>query len=212
MPAPSPLPAGQATISFAVVLAGQPLPDAFQVASLLVEQTLDRPSSARIAIAVTPETLSGFTSSAEFGMGRALEIGAGYDQQTSPIFTGRVATVWISSAENASSPVMTIDALGLDAGPPAPKKRAPVLVLTYLQDVLGFNLECDGQARGMARVSGFVRFAGSTLARPGDTLALAGFGARYDGNAFVRAVRHELAGGNWTTTAALGPAVNPVTD
>lgn len=56
----------------------------------------------------------------------------------------------------------------------------------------------------LAKIRGTVRFQGSASIVPGDTLTLAGLGERFDGNAYVTGVMHELRDGDWTTIATIG--------
>ena len=56
----------------------------------------------------------------------------------------------------------------------------------------------------LAKIRGIVRFQGSSLVTPGTTLELAGLGERFDGNAYVSGVTHELRDGDWTTIATVG--------
>jgi len=59
---------------------------------------------------------------------------------------------------------------------------------------------------GLARICGRMKFQGSALAKPGTLIDVAGVGARFNGAVFVTAVTHEIAEGNWVTTAAFGLA------
>lgn len=56
----------------------------------------------------------------------------------------------------------------------------------------------------LAKVRGEIRFQGSLLVKPGTTVQLTGFGARFTGTAFVSGVTHQLAEGMWTTAIELG--------
>jgi Rhs element Vgr protein len=56
----------------------------------------------------------------------------------------------------------------------------------------------------LAKVRGELRFQGSLLVQPGTTVQLDGFGARFNGTAFVSGVIHQLAEGMWTTTIEIG--------
>lgn len=56
----------------------------------------------------------------------------------------------------------------------------------------------------LARVRGRARFQGSALVLPGKVVELAGVGARFNGKAWVGAVRHEVADGEWTTEVEFG--------
>lgn len=56
----------------------------------------------------------------------------------------------------------------------------------------------------LAKIRGTVRFQGSSLLLPGGTLELSGLGGRFDGNAYVGAILHELRDGDWTTVATIG--------
>ena len=58
----------------------------------------------------------------------------------------------------------------------------------------------------LAQVQGSARFQGSAAVKPGSTIELAGVGDRFNGNAFVSAVRHAIRDGRWVTTAQFGMA------
>jgi Rhs element Vgr protein len=56
----------------------------------------------------------------------------------------------------------------------------------------------------LARIRGRIRFEGDAAVRPGSTVALEGFGERFNGSAFVSGIRHELYDGGWTMDVAIG--------
>ncbi len=56
----------------------------------------------------------------------------------------------------------------------------------------------------LARIRGSIRFKGNAETLPGMTVELAGFGDRFNGNAFVSGIRHELYDGGWTSDIAIG--------
>jgi Rhs element Vgr protein len=56
----------------------------------------------------------------------------------------------------------------------------------------------------LARIRGHIRFEGNAAILPGMTIELVGFGDRFNGNAFVGGVRHELYDGGWTLDVAVG--------
>jgi Rhs element Vgr protein len=56
----------------------------------------------------------------------------------------------------------------------------------------------------LSKVRGRVKFTGYGDINPGDIIELKGFGDRFNGRAFVTGVRHEIAGGLWTTDAQFG--------
>ncbi|MDB5710423.1 MAG: Rhs element Vgr protein [Sphingomonas bacterium] len=58
----------------------------------------------------------------------------------------------------------------------------------------------------LAKLRGEVRFSGSALAVTGCMVTLAGLGARFNGDAWVSGVHHQLAEGWWRTTCELGLA------
>lgn len=58
----------------------------------------------------------------------------------------------------------------------------------------------------LAQLQGSVRFQGSALVKPGKFVKLDGLGDRFNGKAFVSAVRHVLRDGDWMTIAQLGMA------
>lgn len=56
----------------------------------------------------------------------------------------------------------------------------------------------------LARIRGSIRFKGNAEILPGMTVELAGFGDRFNGNAFVSGIRHEFYHGGWTSDIAIG--------
>ncbi len=56
----------------------------------------------------------------------------------------------------------------------------------------------------LAKIKGKVTFAGSTEVNPGKLIKLEGFGARFNGTAYVSKVVHELSEGIWKTEAGFG--------
>ncbi len=56
----------------------------------------------------------------------------------------------------------------------------------------------------LSKVRGRVKFQGLPEVKPNTTIQLSGVGDRFNGKAFVSAVRHQLAEGNWTTDAQFG--------
>ncbi len=58
----------------------------------------------------------------------------------------------------------------------------------------------------LARIQGRVLFQGNAFALPGKMITLAGLSDRFNGNAFISAVKHTIEDGNWTTEVNIGLA------
>jgi phage protein D len=56
----------------------------------------------------------------------------------------------------------------------------------------------------LAKIRGRFRFQGSALAQPGCMITLAGLGSRFNGNAYVSGVHHQVVEGAWTTETEVG--------
>lgn len=56
----------------------------------------------------------------------------------------------------------------------------------------------------LARIRGTVAFQGNSLAEPGKTIELAGLGVRFNGDAFIARVTHNVEKGNWVTEVGFG--------
>jgi Rhs element Vgr protein len=56
----------------------------------------------------------------------------------------------------------------------------------------------------LAKIRGRARFTGFAGIKPGDTVKLSGVGDRFNGNAFVTAVRQDIGGGTWETQIQFG--------
>lgn len=59
----------------------------------------------------------------------------------------------------------------------------------------------------LAKVRGRVKFEGFAAVMPGKMLEIQGIGERFEGGVFVSGVRHQFAGGSWTTDVQFG--LNP---
>lgn len=66
------------------------------------------------------------------------------------------------------------------------------------------------QRQRLAKIRGRVRFRGCKALNPGDLVALAGVGDRFNGTVLVSGVRHEISGGAWTTDVQFGLSPLPV--
>lgn len=97
----------------------------------------------------------------------------------------------------------------------------PVLRLTLGESILSFNAELDAQRQAseleasawanasllrmrLSALKGSVSFQGNGTVLPGKMVLLEGVGARYNGNAFVSSVNHQIADGSWKTTVEFG--------
>ena len=56
----------------------------------------------------------------------------------------------------------------------------------------------------LAKIRGYVCFQGSALVKPGKTIKLEGVGERFNGNAFISGVHHNINNGRWITTVDFG--------
>ncbi|MHA7102254.1 type VI secretion system tip protein VgrG [Roseivirga pacifica] len=56
----------------------------------------------------------------------------------------------------------------------------------------------------MNKITGTASFQGSAKAVPGCIVEFQGVGERFNGNAFISGVEHEVANGNWVTTVKIG--------
>ncbi|MEM8527459.1 MAG: type VI secretion system tip protein VgrG [Bacteroidota bacterium] len=62
------------------------------------------------------------------------------------------------------------------------------------------------QKSRLSKIVGQCRFDGQAKVKPGTVIKLGGVGKRFNGNAYVTGVHHELAEGNWFTNAQFGLA------
>ena len=64
------------------------------------------------------------------------------------------------------------------------------------------------QRSRLSKIKGSVSYPGSLKAQPGDLIELQGFGARFNGDAFVSAVLHDFREGDWVTETTIGLKTN----
>lgn len=60
------------------------------------------------------------------------------------------------------------------------------------------------QQTRLARIQGSVEFQGSSRAKAGGTIEVAGLGTRFNGQAYISGVRHQFSEGRWTTICRVG--------
>lgn len=65
------------------------------------------------------------------------------------------------------------------------------------------------QRAGLARIQGDFKFQGNAKAIPGCIIEINGLGKRFNGDAYIGNVEHEIKEGNWVTTVGMG--ISPVT-
>jgi len=192
MNAPSPLSGATETIAVAVCLNDHLLPDEVALRACSVDLRVST-STARLVI-------SGDRLLAR--VGDRVEIRAGYGDMLRPIFHGEVQQLEFK-ADGARRSQWSLSCLGRRRTTPA-TTSAPVLSLTYGADVAAAALANATPDRPQA-TTGTIRFQGSALVLPGDTVSLADFpSALFCGIAPVCRVAHEIAEGNWQTTVELG--------
>ena len=87
---------------------------------------------------------------------------------------------------------------------------APILQLTYGQNLMAFHAELDLPAQapqlpsGPTRSRGTLRCQGNAQVVPGCVLAVAGVGQRFSGRVWVASVTHSISAGDWTTDVQFG--------
>jgi Rhs element Vgr protein len=62
----------------------------------------------------------------------------------------------------------------------------------------------------LAAIRGKVKFLGSGVVKTGDLIELEGVGKKFNGNAFVSSVNHEIGPGSWTTSVKFGLDIIPI--
>lgn len=84
----------------------------------------------------------------------------------------------------------------------------PTLELRHSGNVAQEELKAWADATLMrsrlAKICGRAKFQGSALVLPGKCVEISGMGARFNGKAYVTAVRHEVGAGAWYTHAQFG--------
>ncbi len=120
----------------------------------------------------------------------------GWDPATQAVVTSSSSAPGLNRQGNLSqsdlSGVLALNRFTLQSGVSAEaaplKSWADALLLKY----------------GLARFRGDLRFQGSAKAKPGCIIEVAGLGNRFNGNAFVGKVVHNISDGDWITTVGLG--------
>jgi Rhs element Vgr protein len=121
-------------------------------------------------------------------------------------------TAWDYSTQalvQAQASIGSANALGSTTSDALAQVASPDQVL-YQSSAPWANDSLTAWAQGLilrselAKVRGELTFQGSALITPGKTMSLNGFGARFNGTAFISAVSHSLEDGQWLTTVEVG--------
>ncbi|WP_199119181.1 type VI secretion system tip protein VgrG [Pedobacter sp. ASV28] len=93
-------------------------------------------------------------------------------------------------------------------------KRKAVLQTTAISDetILKSWADAQMQKTGLARIRGEVKFQGNADIALGNVIELAGLSKRFNGNAYIGMVEHEIKEGSWVTTAGLGVSPSNITE
>lgn len=119
-----------------------------------------------------------------------------WDPATQKVVTSDGSAPGLNAQGNLSqtdlSGVIALDKYILQSGVPA-----EAAVLKNWADALLLKF-------GLSRFRGNLMFQGSAKAKPGCIVEIGGLGNRFNGNAFIGKVVHELTEGDWKTTVGLG--------
>jgi Rhs element Vgr protein len=122
------------------------------------------------------------------------------------------AHAWDPSAQE------TIEMEGTDPGISQPGNLSPS-TLAAVSGLDEFSLRHPAQVKDqvlqswsdsvltrsqLARNRGRVTVQGTAEPKPGDLITLSGLGDRYNGDAWISGIRHEISEGNWTTNIGIG--------
>jgi len=228
--AASPLLSSEGMLGVQVSCDGKALPDTAGLISLNVRRAVGSAASARLTF-TDGDMATGTWPLADgdtFAPGAAVRIEAGHDGRLQTLFEGIVVGLSVRiSGDNDCR--LVVECSGDVDGPlarEAATAAAPVLKLTYGEDLIEFRADLDArrqppsaqasaseakpQARKhraeLARISGRMSFPGSALALPGKLIAVAGVGARFNGDVCAGAVEHDIENGNWLTHVEFGLA------
>ena len=199
---PSPLTSDSDLVSLAVTLDGAALAECYALASILIVHAAERLPFARLTFVLTDSP----PPATDWRPGAALVVAAGYHERNRPIFSGKLAKLGVRRRDSSSA-VLVVEAHGAAALPPfapADATRAPVLAVTYGLDLIDFDLEENPGAQPAEKIRGTFGFQGSALVTPGDTIAIGGFGVRFDGVVRIGGVAHVIEQGAWRTQALAG--------
>ena len=148
-----------------------------------------------------------------FSPGKKILINAGYDNDEKPVFEGVVASYNLVIAEGNES---SIQIECCDNVYPSDVNAAAKLKVTYGIDLISFKgklVDNDQFLRAeLSHIQGQCKFTGNNKILPGNILKLDGLGKRFNGNAFVIAIEHEIKEGKWFTMAELGTPKPVITE
>ena len=130
--------------------------------------------------------------------------GTAWDQSTQKLVTGASQEPSVNAQGNITGKKLSevLGATGFDLQTPAPIPTAMLKTWANAQ-LLKSRL---------ARIRGEVTIQGHAGPKPGTTIELAGLGARFNGNAFISGVMHQVEQGEWTTHIAFGLSPNWFTE
>lgn len=203
MAAPSPVELAGDLVVCSITLDGRPIDPACGLVSLEVWRAVGRRPRARLVFQDGDPDAGTFPVSerGDLAPGVAITVSLGYGATATEVFAGLIRGQGLRSG-NGEPPLLIVEAtdrrtgVAVDGGAAAD----PVLTLTWAESIIELDLQMDGARRTPgAGIPGRVRFQGNALPAPGGRVTLAGLGRRFNGQASVLGVRHQVAEGQWTT-------------
>jgi Rhs element Vgr protein len=119
-----------------------------------------------------------------------------WDPATQSVAEGAVPSLDMEELGNLSSQTLA-QVFGIKD---APQQTAATL---KTGDLTGWS-KAELMRLRLAKIRGQLRCAGTAAARPAGMVTLDGFGDRFNGNAFVSGVVHQVRSGDWTTELEIG--------
>ncbi len=142
------------------------------------------------------------------------------DLETEAQLTAAEAVAWDSTKQKlvkASGSSTTLNKQGNQSPKELAGKvgnRKAILQTTTISDETILKSWADAQIQktGLGRIRGEVKFQGNAEIGLGRVIELAGLSKRFNGNAYVGMVEHEIKKGSWVTTAGLGVSPGNITE
>jgi len=211
-------------VSLVVKVGGEIIPDTVSIFSIHIEKSVNRISTAKLAILASTNDIGTFDESLYdiFILEKELTIEAGYYSVNEIIFKGKIThqALRIDSKTGSTIEIICNDlnfiharieangsiitALNGDVTVIKPDANISVaFTITYGYDIIEFSGEIDSITQ-LGNLQARVKFRGTTLAAPAKFITLGGLGNRFNGNHFILGVVQTISNGNWISEITLG--------
>lgn len=178
-------------VTFAIQVSGKEIPGTMSVSAIDLHSNVSGVAQSRIVIlADFVDGELGKSIYTTWSLGVSVDIKVGYDNQNTPLFSGKVERINLD-IQQGLGPLFEIICVNYDE---EIVKSNQVTEFTYGEDILALRLSEEEEGQ-----SGLIQTTGDASLLPSGKVQIKGLGGPFSGRFEIETVNHNLKEGNWIT-------------